>query len=463
MDDFNATVLSRLPLAEAVLKILSHVASTSFLELVYERFRGRTYSKVLTLSTIFRLLTDAIVQHQGSGKQSFCRAVENKTSPVTDSAVYRKIGRLPLDLSEGFLSECTKRLEAICPAPMESVIPASLRSMTLIAIDGKKLKNVAKRIKPLRGLPGSVLGAKVLVGLRLDTGHAVAFHADKDGEKNDCPLVPGLLSQIRKLDLGRMLYLIDRQFCGSKQIDEFSEGNNYFLIRRTTTAKFDPDMNRPSKKGKDINGRNYIESWGDLGTGEARRYVRQISLERPGEETILLITNLLDSEVYPASDLLAAYHMRWEIECVFQKITEVFDLHRLIGGKPEAIIFQCAFCLFLYNVMKTICRLIAESQNVDEKEVSCEQVFTDLKREVVSMDRVADRDVVAKHFDESTDDVETVRERVKELLRTCWNKRWMKYRSKKKRPDQNRAKQSGAHTSVFRAQQKYKESIHAEK
>ena len=45
---------------------------------------------------------------------------------------------------------------------------------------------------------------------------------------------------------------------------------------------------------------------------------------------------------YPAEDLLAVYLKRWGIERVFQKITEVFHLERLLEH-AEATIFQAAF------------------------------------------------------------------------------------------------------------------------
>jgi hypothetical protein len=37
----------------------------------------------------------------------------------------------------------------------------------------------------------------------------------------------------------------------------------------------------------------------------------------------------------------------WFVERVFQKIVEVFHLEHLIGGTPEATIFQATFCLVL--------------------------------------------------------------------------------------------------------------------
>ena len=53
-----------------------------------------------------------------------------------------------------------------------------------------------------------------------------------------------------------------------------------------------------------------------------------------------LVTDLLDGEMFPASDLLDAYLLRWEIERVFQQITEVFSLESLIGSTPEAVVFH---------------------------------------------------------------------------------------------------------------------------
>jgi hypothetical protein len=39
---------------------------------------------------------------------------------------------------------------------------------------------------------------------------------------------------------------------------------------------------------------------------------------------------------------------------MFQQVTEVFRLQRLIGGTPQATVFQCAFCLLLYNVIQVM-------------------------------------------------------------------------------------------------------------
>ena len=90
--------------------------------------------------------------------------------------------------------------------------------------------------------------------------------------------------------------------------------------------------------------------------------MRQIHLVRPGAEDVFLVTDLLDEATYPADDLLEVYLKRWEIERVFQKITEVFHLEHLIGSTPEATIFQASFCLVLYNLLQVMRAYVAAGQ-----------------------------------------------------------------------------------------------------
>ena len=99
-----------------------------------------------------------------------------------------------------------------------------------------------------------------------------------------------------------------------------------------------------------------MQSWGWLGGPHSvgRRYVRHIALERPGAEDLALVTDLLDADAVRADDLLWLYQERWGIERLFQKVTEVFGLAGLIGSRPQACIFQFAFCMLLYNLVQLL-------------------------------------------------------------------------------------------------------------
>jgi hypothetical protein len=131
---------------------------------------------------------------------------------------------------------------------------------------------------------------------------------------------------------------------------------DHFLIRYHQKVQFCPDPTLPAVVTPDAHGRPIREEWGWLGaaTNTRRRFVRRLTLTRPGTEAISLVTDLLNAARYPAADLLSVYLARWGIERVFQQITEVFALRRLIGSTPPATVFQAAFCLLLYNMVQVL-------------------------------------------------------------------------------------------------------------
>jgi hypothetical protein len=148
MDGFQAEALRRLPLAQAVFHLFSHVLDQRHLGDLFERHRGRCYQQELSFAAVVCLLRDALLVHEGSGNASFTAAKEAGALPVTVKSVYEKLGRLPLELSLALLRETT---------------------------------------------------TKLLAALHVRAGVALAIEADPDGERNDVPLVPGLVRQVREL------------------------------------------------------------------------------------------------------------------------------------------------------------------------------------------------------------------------------------------------------------------------
>jgi IS4 transposase len=212
--------------------------------------------------------------------------------------------------------------------------------------------------------------------------------ADPDGERNECRLGPQVVEQTRQVVSGPRLWVFDRQFGDLVQTARWSEEGDHFLIRYHTKVRFGP-VPTPAGVTPDAQGRRVVEDWGWVGveTNTQRRFVRRLTLTRPGEEPIILVTDLLDAVRYPAVDLLAVYLARWGIEQVFQQITEVFALRRLIGSTAQATVFQAAFCLLLYNMVQVLRGYIAlaQPQLCLAEAVSAEQLFYDVQRELTAV------------------------------------------------------------------------------
>jgi hypothetical protein len=451
---FPRQALDRLPLAEATLWLWSYLFDRDFLDGVFQRHRGRSFEDILTFPDLLDLVADALLQHGGKARPALLRAERDGTLSIKPREFYCKFGRIPEGLSLGLFEEATGRLDGLLPHRFTALaLPASLAGLTVVVLDGKKIKDAAKRLLATRGTPGKLYGGKLLAALVPARGLVVAMAADPDGEANDCRLVPQVVPRARARIAGPRLWVADRQFCGFAQIARFLEHGDHFLIRQTKKIHFHPDPARAACTGTDARGRTVVEQWGWLGapTQKKRPYVRRITLVRPGEEEIVLVSDLLDAEAYPAEDLLGVYLARWGIERVFQQVTEVFALQQLIGSTPRATIFQGVFCMLLYNLIQVVRAQVAAGRPAPcpVESLSSEQIFTDLQRQLIALNELVPPADVAALFPPVVRR-EDVTGRLGGLLARAWQPYWIKAGNKKPRPKVAPVKQSGAHTSVHK-------------
>jgi hypothetical protein len=461
-DGFIEQVFQGVPLADAVLSLQSYLLQPDFLNGIFEAHRGRCYEALLEFSLFVELLSDALQKHGGSARQSLVKAEHEGRLTTTTRAFYGKLSRLPVEVSQALVVEAGLRLQPLLPDVALRTLPASLSAFGIYMVDGKKLKNAAKRLLVTRGYAGKLFGGKLLVAWQPTTGLAFAMSAHLDGEKNDSPLMPALLPQVAHALPGPRLGVADRQFCDLVQIERWRANGDHYLLRYHPKLTFHPDPARPTQTTTDERGRKVLEEWGWLGvpSRKERPYVRRITLQRgQGDEDIILVTDLLDAAAYPATDLLAVYALRWRIECVFQQITEIFSLDHLIASTPQGTIFQAAFCLILYNMTHVIRSYVAHCQEkpLAVEDVSTEMLFLDIRGELIGLHLFATPLDLAALIP-PTRTSEQMRDHLRRLLTGLWRPLWRKAVNKKPRPKVERAKKSGAHTSVFRILQKHRSS-----
>jgi hypothetical protein len=425
MDEFQRETLRRLPLAEAAWTLLRHVVSPEFTDALFEQFRGTGYNGGLSFSTLTELLTDALLEHRGSGRQSFERAHAEGRLTTTPRAVYGKLSRVPLPLSQALVLEGTRRAQQAAPRLPGVTLPPELNGYQVVAIDGKKIKDLAKRQVPLRAVSGRVLGGKAVVALSLNTHLVVAMETSPDGEANEAPLTPALIDQTASLFSEPILYLADRQFCDLTIPAKMSERGGRFVVRFSQKMGFFPE---DSVTWRDSQGQLVTEEQGWLGSPrDARRlWVRRLTLERgPHAEAVAVVTNLLREEGIPGQALLDVYLQRWSIERVFQQVTEVFGLQKLVGSSPQGAIFQFAICLLLFNLLQIVRAYVAEDQACSAESVSLELLFRSTCDQLTAGALLLDRQELIQALDIPRSPVE-LRTRLQELLHHQWTPAWTK-------------------------------------
>lgn len=453
--DFDREVLSRLPLAEATLLLWQFVCDDASLHELYDRHRGRTYQKKIPFALMAQLVRDALLEPDGSGHKCFCQAQQDGILPAALSSTYDKLAHLPPAVSEAFLAEGADRLRQVFPgtqvAWLDDPIAPSLRDFEILVLDGKVVKRVPHRLRPARQCKGGLLGGKGLVALHLGSGLALALATHLDGEANDAKLVPDLLPQVRSRLEGPRLWLADRQFCDLIQTAAFvAEGGDHFLVRYHSKVHFYPSPARPAQQGCDDQGRRYEQEWGWLGgeRDKRRRSVRRVTLHRDGEEEVILVTDLLDADRYPAEELLALYLARWGIEQVFQQITEVFHLNRLIATTPQGTLFQLSFCLLLYNMIQVVRGYVAVGQGFSLEVISTELLFVDVSKQLVALNELVAAGRVVELLPVAFS-ATAVRQRLRGLLEGLWSDSWIKAPKRTRKPAAARQGKR-EHTSVYR-------------
>lgn len=390
MEAFDLAVLQRLPLAEAVSRVLAFALDAAFLEQLYQDHRGPSYTRAISFPTLTRLVSDALFAGK-SGRSTFEQGRDDDRFAASVEARYRKLGRVPPALRMALLEHTSHRLEALFPAGGEEwPLPAELAGFTAIVVDGKVSKGVPHRLKPLRSAGGGWVGGRSLVAYHLSQGRVLGFVGVEDGDANDVRFFPALAARRRPRVAGRRLWVADRQFGTLPTLTAMGEEDDAFVVRFSKAVGFQPDPQRPEQTGVDGEERPVREEWGWLGRTARRagRYVRRLSVERHGQEPLRVLTSLLEADRFPAATLLEVYRRRADIESVFQRITAVFSLRRLIGTSPRATLFQLSLCLLLYNVRQLVRGYVARANDKAVDEVSPHKLLAEVREELIAVCKV---------------------------------------------------------------------------
>lgn len=99
---------------------------------------------------------------------------------------------------------------------------------------------------------------------------------------------------------------------------------------------------------------------------------RAIRYQRKGFQPQVLLTSLLDSVLYPAQEVIALYHERWELELGYDEIkTEMLEREETIRSKTVKGVNQELWGLFLaYNLVRLEMERVAVEAEVEPTRIS---------------------------------------------------------------------------------------------
>jgi len=103
-----------------------------------------------------------------------------------------------------------------------------------------------------------------------------------------------------------------------------------------------------------------------------RWLVRAIRYERPGFQPQTLLTSLHDHKKFPAREMVALYHERWELELGFDEVkTELLEREEALRSKTPRGVAQDLWSLgLLYNLVRLEMEQIAAEAGVPPTRIS---------------------------------------------------------------------------------------------
>jgi Transposase DDE domain len=466
-DSFHTAALARVPLAEAALRLLDHALDTEGLANIFDVHRGAAYDRKLVFPDFVRLIADSLLGHRGaSAHRTFQTLREDDEDGASVQAAYKKLSRLPTAVTLALFDHAAARLDqlAIRSQPLRDT-PKSLAGFRLLAFDGKTIKFVARKLKPLRRLGGRFCGGKLLAAVDVATGRAAGVEANPDGEASDVPLVVPLIQRIRdaSVDPRPRVWIGDRLYCSAAPLAAAAANGDAFIVRHHSQFRFQPDTDETTRTGTDDEGRAFTDQTGTLGRGPNALRVRHITVARAKPDgknakpdDLAVVTSLTDADCHPAADILAAYRLRWPIETLFQQAVQTFELRRLIGGSPHATVFQAVLALLLANITHAVRDAVADAANDDDLtplDFSLARLFDETRRDLVGLFRMVDPDnVVAALKATPLATPATLRKHLRTLLRPLPLARYRKAPTRKGVPKPtDRGYVCGGHTSVHKA------------
>ena len=162
------------------------------------------------------------------------------------------------------------------------------------------------------------------------------------------------------------LVIVDRNFLVKKDLIHLeTSGERHWLSRTKVNTKWAVR----EKLGRD----DYLVEWEVNEPGLPTTWtLRAIHYKRKGCARSTLLTSLLDAEKYPAKELIALYHERWETELGYDEIkTHLLDRREAIRSKTPAGVRQELWGIALaYNLVRLEMERVADEAGVPPTRIS---------------------------------------------------------------------------------------------
>lgn len=182
----------------------------------------------------------------------------------------------------------------------------------------------------------------------------------------------GYAKELWPLVPAKSLTIVDRGFLDAKILVPLArDGTRHWLTRAKSSTTY--DFIRELAPGDELVELKVSSEARAIDPSLPKTFqARAITYQRPGFAPQLLLTSMLDRKAFPAKEIVALYHERWELELGFDEVkTDMLDRQEAIRSKTPKGVAQELWAVGLaYNLVRLEMERVAEEAAVPPNRIS---------------------------------------------------------------------------------------------
>jgi Transposase DDE domain len=361
------------PVTVMVRAIMERSFAPEQLEKLFEDTAQEQYTKKLLFSDVVGLMSlvvCGIYPSVGAAYRSY-----EKVVGVSKVALYAKINGLEPRISQALVRYSSEQLSAV-KTEFSQAHKSILEGYEVRIVDGNHIGGTEHRLKVLREEAAGALPGQAIAVLDPQRELVVDVFPLEDAHAQERSMFPLILETVK----AGQAWICDRNFCTKDLLTGISERGAYFIVREHLGLKW-TEITARQEVGKNDSG-TIFEQQVQLDSGICVRRIT-IQLEeqtRHGDWQVTLLTNLPEMEV-TALVVSELYLKRWQIERMFQVITDTFNCEIKTLSYPKAALFAFCMALVAFNILSTVKSALKEVYGAEkiDSELSSYYVVEEVK------------------------------------------------------------------------------------
>ena len=340
----------RLSITVMVRGIMERIFEPTALNELFEAHAVKQYTRELMFSNVVSLMSLVVSGIHPSVSAAY-KALERDLG-VSRPALYGKLNGMELGISQALVRYSSSNLESLIDEFKVNQTQL-LAGYEIKIADGNHLGGTEHRLKVLRNNLAKALPGKSIAVLDPQKMLVTDIFLNQDGHAQERTMLPELIETVH----AQQVWIADRNFCTRKFLFGIVRRGSDFVVRQHKSLPVQ-EISDLQKMGKTKTGEVFEQQIqiidADGSSLQLRRIVIQLHQStRHGDKEVALLTHLPCS-VADAETITQLYLKRWNIEGMFQVITDTFNCELNTLGYPKAALFVFCMAVVAFNILSTV-------------------------------------------------------------------------------------------------------------